>query len=392
MKIYLKPGRDASVRRRHPWIFSGAVARTEGDAALGAVVELYSAAGELLGRGAWSPHSQIRVRLWTFDERPVDADLIGERLRNAVELRKTLFPAEITALRLVNSESDGLPGVIVDRYGDYAVCQFLSAGAEFWRETIVAALAESGAFKGIYERSDAKVRQQEGLKMRAGLLSGEEPPPLVEVREGAVSQYVDLRRGHKTGLYLDQRENRAAVSRFSRGARVLNAFSYSGGFALHAFAGGAESAVNIDTSQNALDLCVKNAELNGFDTGRMTNIHGDVFNLLRRMRDHNQKFDLVVLDPPKFAESGAQVQGAARGYKDINMLAMQVLQPGGILFTFSCSGHVSPPLFQKIVADAAVDAGREAVILGQLSQAADHPVPLAFPEAAYLKGLICRVC
>lgn len=393
MKITLKPNRDESLRRRHPWVFSGAVAAVSGSPATGDTIDIYSAEQQWLARGAWSPHSQIRARVWTFEsEEPVDADFIRRRIARAFEVRTRLFSGKnITALRLLNSEADGLPGLIVDRYGDFAVCQFLTTGAEFWRETITAIVQELGEFAGVFERSDAKSRQQEGLTLRSGLLTGSEPPPLITVSEGAVSLFVDVRKGHKTGLYLDQRDNRAALAEFCRGAEVLNCFSYNGGFAVHALAGGAKSVINIDTSQPSLDLSTKNAELNGFALERMTNIHGDVFQLLRRMRDEERRFDVVVLDPPKFAESAAQVQRAARGYKDINMLAMQVLRPGGTLFTFSCSGHVPQPLFQKIVADAALDAGRDALMIRQLTQAADHPVLLSFPEGAYLKGLICTV-
>ena len=393
MKITLKPNRDESLRRRHPWVFSGAVAAVGGSPAAGDTVDIYNAEQQWLARGAWSPHSQIRARVWTFrPEETVDADFFSRRIRRAFETRNRLFDGQnVTALRLINSEADGLPGLIVDRYGDWAVCQFLTAGAEFWRQTIAAIVQELGEFAGVFERSDAKSRQQEGLTLRSGLLAGSEPPPLIAVSEGNVKLVVDVRKGHKTGLYLDQRDNRAALAEFCRGAEALNCFSYSGGFAMHALTGGAKSVVNIDTSQPSLDLCMKNAELNEFDLDRMTNIHGDVFHVLRRMRDEERRFDVVVLDPPKFAESGAQVQRAARGYKDINMLAMQVLRPGGTLLTFSCSGHLPQPLFQKIVADAALDAGREALMIRQLTQAADHPVLLSFPEGAYLKGLICTV-
>jgi 23S rRNA (cytosine1962-C5)-methyltransferase len=392
MKIILKPHRDGSLRRRHPWLFSGAIAKTTGEPAPGSTVEIITAEGEWLARGSWSPKSQIQARVWTFQQdEQVDQAFFHKRISRASSMRAELLCENTTAFRLMNSESDGLPGVIVDCYSDFAVCQFLSAGAEFWKETIIAALRKAGEFKGIYERSDVKSRQKEGLPLRVGLLWGEEPPPLISVVEQDIAFYVDVRNGHKTGAYLDQRENRAALAPFCRDASVLNCFSYSGGFSLWALHGGARSIANIDTSQAALDLCLRNMELNIFNASQAENIHGDVFHLLRQFRDQSRQFDVVVLDPPKFAESAAQVQRASRGYKDINMLAMQVLRPGGILFTFSCSGHIPQPLFQKIVADAALDAGREALMIRHLSQAADHPVLLSFPEGSYLKGLVCRI-
>jgi 23S rRNA (cytosine1962-C5)-methyltransferase len=393
MKIILKPHRDESLRRRHPWVFSGAIASVTGTPAVGETIEIFTAEGEWLARGSWSPHSQIRARVWTFQQdEEIDQAFFRGRISRAAAMRSEIFRDQnITAFRLINSESDGLPGVIVDRYGDFLVCQFLSTGAEFWKNTIVTTLQELGEWRGIYERSDAKSRQQEGLPLRSGLLWGEEPPPLISVREQDIAFFVDVRNGHKTGSYLDQRENRVALAAFCQDAELLNCFSYSGGFSLWALHGEARNVVNIDTSQVALDLCLRNMELNDFTESQAENIHGDVFHLLRQFRDQNRQFDIVVLDPPKFAESAAQVLRASRGYKDINMLAMQVLRPGGILFTFSCSGHLVQPLFQKIVADAALDAGREALMIRHLSQAADHPVLLSFPEGSYLKGLVCRI-
>lgn len=393
MKIILKPRRDDSLRRRHPWLFSGAISKVTGTSASGETVDIFTAEGEWLARGSWSPHSQIQARVWTWQEsEAIDEAFFRNRCRIALQVRSQLYRDQtVTAVRLINSESDGLPGVIVDRYGDFLVCQFLSTGAEFWKNTIVTALQESGEWKGIYERSDVKSRQKEGLPLRSGLLWGEEPPPLIAVQEQDIAFYVDVRNGHKTGSYLDQRENRAALAAFCHDAELLNCFSYSGGFSLWALHGKSRNVVNIDTSQTALDLCLRNMELNSFSNSQAENIHGDVFHLLRQFREQNRQFDVVVLDPPKFAESGAQVMRASRGYKDINMLAMQVLRPGGILFTFSCSGHIPQPLFQKIVADAALDAGREAQMIRHLSQAADHPVLLSFPEGSYLKGLICRI-
>lgn len=392
MKINLKPKRDESLRRRHPWIFSGAIAGIEGAPALGDTVDVYSAEQEWLARAAWSPHSQIRARVWSFAEQEIiDPSFFHNRLQRALSARRQYDDDDTTAVRLVNSESDGLPGLIVDRYGDWLVCQFLSAGTETWKPVIIDHLSQLWPNAGIYERSDAPSRQKEGLKYCTGSVAGSPPPDLIQIHEQGLIVNVDIKRGHKTGLYLDQRENRQALAPFCQNADVLNCFSYSGGFGLWALRGGAAHVVNIDSSEESLLLAEKNARLNGFAVSSFETLRGDVFQLLRRFRDEKRQPSVVILDPPKFAENIGQVQRASRGYKDINMLAMHILKPGGILFTFSCSGHIAPPLFQKIVADAAVDAGREAQIIRQLSQAADHPVMTSFPEGLYLKGLICRV-
>jgi 23S rRNA (cytosine1962-C5)-methyltransferase len=334
----------------------------------------------------------MRVRAWTFDEhQQVDAAFLRTRLERALALRRALSldgPEE--ACRLVNAESDGLPGLIVDRYGPWLVCQFQSAGAESWRESIIEALAGLGPWRGIFERSDTDSRTKEGLAERVGRLSGDEPPDRVPFVEDGVRYEVDLRRGHKTGFYLDQRENRALLRALANGREVLNAFSYTGGFGLAALAGGAARVTNVDSSGEALAQARAHAALNTFDEARFECIEDDVFHYLRRCRDAGKAFDAIVLDPPKFAASAGQVDRAARGYKDINLLAFKLLRPGGLLMTFSCSGHVPPPLFQKIVADAALDAGRDGRIVRFLSQAPDHPVGTAFPEGHYLKGLLCE--
>jgi 23S rRNA (cytosine1962-C5)-methyltransferase len=303
---------------------------------------------------------------------------------------------DLNAYRLVNAESDGLPGLIVDRYGPYLVCQFLAAGAERWKSEIVSALADLagatiGPLAGIYERSDVDVRAKEGLPLSAGPLWGEPPPEIVTIQEHGCCFQVQIAAGHKTGFYLDQRENRALLARYSAGTEVLNGFAYTGGFGVWALRGGARHVTNVDTSGAALALAAANAALNGFEPAQTENVEGDVFQVLRRYRDAGRAFDLIVLDPPKFAETRSQVERAARGYKDINLLAFKLLRPGGVLFTYSCSGLVSPDLFQKIVAGAALDAGREAQIVRRLSQGPDHPVALSFPEGEYLKGLVCLV-
>lgn len=391
--VILKSGREKILRRRHPWIFSGAIEAVSGSPAAGATVEILSSQGERLGRGAFSPQSQIRVRIWSFEpDEEISPAFFRHRILQALQAREFLFSGTgTTAYRLINAESDGLPGLIVDRYGPFLVCQFLSSGIEHWKAVIVKELSSLSGTEGAYERSDADVRVKEGLKASVGVLQGAEPPDLVEIQEANVRFLVDIRRGQKTGFYLDQRENRIMAAKFSAGAEVLNGFSYTGGFGIWALKGGARRVTNVDSSENALALGRKSVLLNGMDPGWVEDVTGDVFKVLRSFRDRSRQFDLVVLDPPKFAESIDQVEKAARAYKDINLLAFKLLRPGGFLFTFSCSGHVGRDLFQKIVADAALDAGRDAAILHHLGQAPDHPVGLAFPEGAYLKGLVCRV-
>ncbi|MCC7359031.1 MAG: class I SAM-dependent methyltransferase [Anaerolineales bacterium] len=396
--VTLKIGRTKSAARRHPWIFSGAIERVDGEPTSGATVAVRGPSGDLLGWGAWSPRSQIAVRLWTFDpEVEIGPAFFRARLRSALAARQRLHAApDLNAYRLVNAESDGLPGVVVDRYAGFLVCQFLSAGAEAWKAAIVEALAEAapafiGAPAGIFERSDVDVRAKEGLAPRVGELMGDTPPARVSVREYDCRFEVDVRGGHKTGFYLDQRDNRRLLASDTAEAEVLNCFAYTGAFGVWALRGGAQRVTNVDTSASALALADVNLALNGFDPAQAENVTGDVFAVLRRYRDSRRTFDVVVLDPPKFAESRAQIEGATRGYKDINLLALKLLRPGGRLFTFSCSGLISPDLFQKIVAGAAEDAGRSAQIVRRLWQGPDHPVALSFPEGEYLKGLVVRV-
>jgi 23S rRNA (cytosine1962-C5)-methyltransferase len=391
--LILKPGREKSLLRRHPWVFSGAVERVEGEAAPGATVDLLSAQGEFLARAAYSPSSQIRARVWTYDsDEPVDAAFFQRRIERAITARQGLCAADdpLPALRLVHAESDGLPGLIVDQYPDSLVVQFLAAGAEVWRETIADILLQQTGLGAIYERSDADVRALEGLLPRVGPLRGN-PLKNVMITENGLKFAVDLANGHKTGFYLDQRENRRKVRLLAKERDVLDCFCYTGGFSANALAGGAASIVSVDTSAEALELCRENVSNNALTRPvRHTTLQGDVFQLLRQFRDEARSFDLVILDPPKFAPTAAQAEKAARGYKDINLLGFKLLRPGGMLVTFSCSGGVDADLFQKIVASAALDAGVDAQIVEHLFQSPDHPVALHFPEGAYLKGLICR--
>ena len=386
-RIILKRDREKPVQQRHPWIFSGAIDRVESEAPNGAIVQVVDPQGNFLATGYLNRRSQIVVRLLTWDvEEQVDAAFWRRRLEQAIAARR--LPAGTNACRLVYAESDGLPGLVVDRYGDWLVMQCLTMGMASRRDEIAGLLAELLAPAGIYARDDVDVRQQEGLALETGPLWGSEPPDLVEIEEHGHRFLVDVKRGQKTGFYLDQRENRRATAAYCSGARVLNAFAYTGAFGVYAGRAGAASVVNVDTSAQALALARQNAELNGCEPQEM--VMGDVFQVLRRYRSEGRAFDLIVLDPPKFAASQAQLAGASRGYKDINMLALQLLRPGGFLATFSCSGRVTADLFQKIVFGASLDAGREAQIVEYLHQGPDHPVLLTFPESAYLKGFICR--
>jgi 23S rRNA (cytosine1962-C5)-methyltransferase len=391
--VIVKPQRDKSLLRRHPWVFSGAVAKTRGRPASGTTVDVVTPQGTWLGRGAYSPRSQICVRIWTFDEgEAIDEVFFRKRLERALTSRRALVARQhLSGYRAVNGESDGLPGVIIDRYGDFWVCQFLTVGAEVWKDSIVKQIKALAPTKGVYERSDSPVRDKEGLPRQAGLLAGQAPPEAVAFEEGPYRFWVDVVKGHKTGFYLDQRENRLQMDGYADGADVLNCFSYTGGFGVAALKAGARKVTNVDMSGPALALSQRNNQLNDLDPDRVEHVEADVFKKLRYYRDAARRFDLIVLDPPKFADSRAQVRRASRGYKDINLLAIKLLRAGGHLFTFSCSGLIEPELFQKIVADAALDAGREVQIVRRLNQAADHPTALNFPEGHYLKGLLCRV-
>jgi len=335
-RVILKPGREKSLLRRHPWVFSGAIQSVEGNPAPGSTVEVVSAGGEFLGRGAYSPVSSIRVRMWTFQDEPVDEDFLRRRVRAAIALREGLPKShpEDNACRLVYAESDGLPGLVADRYGEFIVVQALSAGAEVWREPFSAILAEEAApVRGVYERSDVDVRELEGLPQRSGHLLGEEPPEFVRISENGLTFEVDIRAGQKTGFYLDQAANRRRVISYAAGKRVLNCFSYTGGFSVYALAGGAREVMSIDSSAPALETARKNAALNELETSQAEYICADAFQELRRMRDGGEVFDMIILDPPKFAPTSAHAQAASRGYKDINLLAVKLLAPGGLLVT-----------------------------------------------------------
>jgi 23S rRNA (cytosine1962-C5)-methyltransferase len=385
--LVLEPGREKSLLRRHPWIFAAAIAQVHGDPAPGETVVVVSSRGDFLCRAAFSPASQIRARAWSFDAaEAVDAALVHARIRQAVARRAELA-AVTDAVRLVFGEADLLPGLVVDRYRDQLVVQFTSVGVEAWREAVVDALVAATGCAAVYERSDASARTREGLPLREGALRGEAPAP-IEVLEHGVRYRVDAVAGHKTGFYIDQRDNRALVAAHAAGRRVLNCFCYTGGFTLAARLAGALEAVSVDSSAEALAMAADNERLNGLAPSEW--LQADVFDTLRRMVEAGQQFDLVVLDPPKFAPSMQHVDRAARAYKEVNMKALRLLAPGGLLFTFSCSGAIGADLFQKIVAGAVFDAGVDAQLLRRLQAGIDHPMAMTHPEGEYLKGLLLR--
>jgi 23S rRNA (cytosine1962-C5)-methyltransferase len=391
--VLLKRNRAKPVLNHHPWVFSGAVERVEGDVDDGDVVEVRDAGHNWLARGYINRRSQIVVRLltWQQDE-PVDREFWRLRLERAIAARQSLVDEpHTTAYRLVHAESDYVPGLIVDRYGNWLVVQALTLGIERWKDELVDLLVDSlDGVHGVYERSDVEVRAREGLEPRTGLLWGEEPPEVVEVLENGHRFLIDVRRGHKTGFYLDQRESRARLPAFCAGAELLDVFAYTGAFGVYAAASAARITL-VESSAALLRAAESNFAVNGFEDRDVAYVEGDAFSVLRGYRAQGRRFDVVVLDPPKFAHNAREVKQASRAYKDVNLLACQLLRPGGVLVTCSCSGAISADLFQKIVFGATVDAAREAQIIGHLAQGSDHPVALTFPEGAYLKGLICRV-
>ncbi len=390
-RVKLKTGRERSVVRRHPWLFSGAIEIVEGNPESGETITVIGSDGRELARAAFSPQSSIRARIWTWNPaETIDAKFFRRRLRAAIQRRQDRIPADTDAYRLVHGESDGLPGLIVDRYATGLVMQCLSAGIERFRDTLIPILADLTGASWIYERSDAEIRSLEGLAARSEEVYGAVPAGTVEICENGLRFLVDIRRGHKTGFYLDQRSNRARFGRAAAGKTVLDVFCYTGAFAVYALASGATRVFAIDSSGQSLELARENLRLNNLPAEKVDWVQADAFHELRKCRDRGQSFDRIVLDPPKFASTPAQVQRASRGYKDLNLLVLKLLSHGGKLFTFSCSGSIGPELFQKIVAGAALDAGVDPQILAPLAQGADHPVAIHFPQGAYLKGLVLQ--
>ncbi len=392
-QVILKAGREKPAKNRHPWIFSGAIRRVEGNPSNGDVVDVWNNRARFVARGIYNAKSQIQVRLLTWHPNDViDSDFWRRRIRRAIAGRQALLKSQDPdAYRLVHAEADGLPGLIVDRYGPWLVVQFLALAAERYRNTIINTLTDMLAPQGIYERSDVDVREKEGLVPVAGPVWGELPPDLIEIVENGHSFLVDVKLGHKTGFYLDQRENRQKAVKYFPGKEILNAFAYTGSFAVYAAHAGAKRIISVDSSERLLQMAERNMRYNGFGKREDVYAVADVFEIMRAYQENKWKFDVIILDPPKFAHSKRQIEKASRGYKDINMLGMKLAKRGGVLITFSCSGAISPDLFQKILFGAAVDAGRHVQIIERLSQSSDHPVLLTYPESEYLKGVVCRV-
>jgi 23S rRNA (cytosine1962-C5)-methyltransferase len=385
--IRLLPSKERSLQRRHPWVFEGSIAKGKADP--GETVRVEAADGRFLAWGAYSPSSSIRVRAWSFDEAErIDNAFLQRRVARAVALRARLAVAS-TGVRLVHGEADGLPGLIVDRYGDTLCAQFGAAGVDRFKPALADALLAATGCTKLYERSDASVRELEGLPVQTGWLRGEGPTDLT-ITEHGWQLTLDVALGHKTGFYLDQRDNRAAFAQWVQRLgcqRVLNGYCYTGGFSVAALAGGAQQVVSVDSSAPALQRVAAHVAANGFDASRSEEVDADVNAYLRQALQAGRRFDAIVLDPPKLAPTAAHAERAARAYKDINRLALMLLAPGGLLFTFSCSGGISADLFHKIVAGAGLDAGVDGAIVQRLAASADHPTTIEFPEGEYLKGL-----
>ena len=386
-KVYLKKGREAPIVRGHPWIFSGAIEKMDGDPEAPSVTDVLDSRGNWLARGLYNPKSQIRVRLLTWKDEEIDRPFFRRRLSQAAALREQLR-STTNAYRLVNGEGDFLPGLVVDRYNDFLVCQFITAGMDHLKGIVIDSLSSLFPVKGIYERSGGGVREEEGLSPSQGVLSGEEPPELIPIEENGLKFLVDIRNGQKTGFFLDQRDNRLLVSSLARDKTVLNCFAYTGAFAAYAHKGGAKQVLSVDSSKSALELAEQVFDVNDFSPSHGDFLRRDVFSYLKACPDH---FDLVILDPPSLAHRRRDVDAASGGYKFLNLHALRVLKPGGLLLTFSCSQHISFDLFQKIVFGAAVDSGHKVQILERLGHPIDHPVSLHHPEGEYLKGLLLNV-
>lgn len=393
--ITLKAGRDKSAIRRHPWIFSGAIDTVSGVPEFGESVEVYAYNGDFLGIAAYSPTSQIRARFWSFFEKTeIDELFFEERLETAIQLRESRgfsISNPLSAFRLIYAENDGIPGCIIDKYGEYYSVEILAAGPEKHREIIYNVLAKKTGCKGIFERCDSDVRKKEGMEKRTGVVYGIVPETPIPMEENGIRFLIYIRNGHKTGYYLDQRDARKRIGELSSGKKVLNCFCYTGGFGLFALKGNASHVYQVDVSKSALKIAKELLIENKLPTAKATHTEADVFQYLRKCRDKGETFDLIVLDPPKFVEAKDHLQKGARGYKDINLLAMKLLSPNGMLATFSCSGLMDMSLFQKIIADAASDAKKDMQIIERFGQPADHPISLAFPEGQYLKGLLVQL-
>lgn len=388
VRCILSKGKERPVLHRHPWIFSGAIDKIDEGCEAGDLVRVFSSSEQFLGIGYLNPKSQIAVRMLTFEDIVIDETFFDQKITHAIVIRKKFLTPDTNAFRLIHSEGDFLPGLIVDVYGDFLVVQFLTAGIEPWKAMIVESLKKHFPACSIFEKSDSDSRRREGLERCVGSLVGSAPPGEIEIRENGLAFGVDIKGGQKTGFFLDQRENRALVRGLSTGKKVLNCFAFTGGFSIYAAKGGAKEIVSVESSESAVALGRENCQRNGVDDQTSVWAQQDVFDYLRAA---NREFDLVILDPPAFCKHKQQVQQAARGYKDINLHALKLIPKGGLLFTFSCSSYITPDLFQKIVFGAASDAKRDVRILKKISHAFDHPINIFHPEGEYLKGLLCEV-
>jgi 23S rRNA (cytosine1962-C5)-methyltransferase len=386
-RVYLKQGRDRPVRNGHPWIFSGAIEVIEGNPRAAGIADVFDSEKHWIARGLFSPGSQIRVRVLTWQKEEIDRAFFSRRLSQALSIREKL--CEVTnAYRIVNGEGDFLPGLIVDRYNEFLVCQFFTAGMDFLKPLVIDSLSSLLTVKGVFEKSEGRVRDEEGIEPSVGVLAGEPPPETITIEENGFKFLVDVRRGQKTGFFLDQRDNRVFLSTIAREKKILNCFAYSGAFSVYALGGGAKEVVSLDSSRPALELAERNLALNGFEIGGSELLKGDAFTYLK---EYDAAFEIIVLDPPSLARKRGDVEAATGGYKFLNLHALRHVRPGGFLLTFSCSQHLSIELFQKVVFGAAVDAGRKVAVLKRLGQPIDHPVSLHHPEGEYLKGLVLRV-
>ena len=388
LRIILKKGREVPVLRGHPWIFSGAIDQTEGNADAAGIADVFDCERNWIARGLFSPKSQIRIRILTWQKEEIDGDFFSRRISRALSIRESILSGVTNAYRVLNGEGDFLPGLIVDRYSEFLVCQIFTAGMDGFKPLIVDALSKLLAAKGIFEKSEGRVRDEEGIEPSVGVLAGEPPPELIAIEENGFKFGVDVRRGQKTGFFLDQRDSRAMLSTIARDKTILNCFSYSGAFSIYALGGGAKEVVSLDSSRPALELAQRNLILNGFPIDGSELLKGDAFTYLK---EGDSAFDIIVLDPPSLARKRSDIDAATGGYKFLNLHALRQVNPGGFLLTFSCSQHLSIDLFQKVVFGAAVDARRRVTILKRLGQPIDHPVSLHHPEGEYLKGLVLRV-
>jgi 23S rRNA (cytosine1962-C5)-methyltransferase len=384
LRIYLKSGRERPVLNGHPWIFSGAIESVEGPAETVGVADIFDCKKNWLARGLYNPKSQIRLRLLTWQQESIDGDFFARRLRHAFASRQRHLAGSTTAHRIINGEGDFLPGLIVDHYNGFMVCQFFTAGMALFKVDIVEALISFDGIAGVFERSEGRVGGEEGIQSSIGVLSGEAPPEKITIEEHGYKFFVDIRRGQKTGFFLDQRDNRAFLASVAQDRAVLNCFSFTGAFSVYAHGGGAKEVVTLDSSMAALELAEQNLDFNGFANAPGEILKGDAFAYLK---ESERKFDLIVLDPPSLAHKRTDLDAAAGGYKFLNLHALKHLNPGGMLLTFSCSQHLSIDLFQKVVFGAAVDARRKIAVIKRLSQPLDHPFSLHHPEGEYLKGL-----